>query len=95
MEDFTIKVQVAQRVYPIKISREDEERVRKASKMINDRMKEYESKYAVHDKMDLLAMCALHITTELLEGNADDKDAFKQVSLDIDYLENKVSSLLS
>jgi cell division protein ZapA len=95
MEDFTINVQVAKRSYPIKIRREDEERVRKAAKMINDRIKEYEAQYAIDDKLDLLAMCALQITTELLEGNAGDKEVMEKVSSDIDYLDKKISNLVS
>jgi cell division protein ZapA len=94
-EDFTIKVQIAQRHYPIKIRREDEERVRKAAKLINDRIKEYESQYAVKDKSDLLAMCALQITTELLQQGDDEKGTFEDLRNDISYLDSKISSLLS
>ena len=94
MEEFTINVQVAQRSYPIKIQREDEERVRKAAKMINERIQEYEKQYAVDDKMDLIAMCALQITTELLEGDAEEKKILGEVTSEVDYLNNKISSLL-
>ena len=94
MEDFTIKVQVAQRVYPIKIKREDEENVRKAAKMINERIKEYEQQYSVKDKLDLVAMCALQITTELLDNGSDDQKVLEMVGSDITEMDRKVSQLL-
>ena len=37
---------------------------RKASKQINDTVNEYEKKYAVQDKQDSLAMCALQIISQ-------------------------------
>ena len=39
---------------------EEEEIIRRAAKLINDRVKEYQENYAVRDKQDLLAMIALH-----------------------------------
>ena len=94
MEDFTIKVQVAQRVYPIKIKREDEENVRKAAKMINERIKEYEQQYSVKDKLDLVAMCALQITTELLDSGSDEQKDLEQLSSDLKEMDQKVSQVL-
>ncbi len=39
MEDkLSIRVNVADRYYPLKIDRKDEERIRKAAKLINDKV---------------------------------------------------------
>ena len=59
MSELSIKINIANRVYPMTIKREEEENVRKTARMINEKIKEYESDYAVKDKQDLLAMCAL------------------------------------
>ncbi|MEQ8324581.1 MAG: cell division protein ZapA [Vicingaceae bacterium] len=59
MSDLSIKINIANRVYPMTIKSEEEETVRKTAKMINEKIKDYESSYAVKDKQDLLAMCAL------------------------------------
>jgi cell division protein ZapA len=46
------------------IKQEEEEGIRRAVKEINEKIKEYEQSYAVQDKQDLLAMCALQYATE-------------------------------
>lgn len=66
MGELSIKVVIAGRTYPLTIKREEEESVRKAAKLINDRIKEYEDNYSVRDKQDLLAMTALQIATQNL-----------------------------
>ena len=37
-EKLSIKVQIAERFYPLKIDRQDEEKIRKAAKLINDKV---------------------------------------------------------
>lgn len=54
-----INVIIADRPYPLKIKRNEEENVRKAAKEINDKVKEYQQVYAAKDKQDYLAMTAL------------------------------------
>ncbi|NVK26834.1 MAG: cell division protein ZapA [Flavobacteriia bacterium] len=61
-----IKVNIAQRVYPLTIRRDEEERVRKAVAAINEAVKRFEERYAVSDKQDVLAMCTLQFATQYL-----------------------------
>ena len=68
MGEISIKINIADRVYPLKISVEEEEVVRRAAKLINDRIKEYQENYAVKDKQDLLAMSVLHYATATLRA---------------------------
>lgn len=68
MGEISIKINIADRVYPLKINMEEEEIVRKAAKMINDRIKEYQENYAVRDKQDLLSMSVLHYATATLRA---------------------------
>lgn len=58
-----IKVSIADRVYPLTIKRDEEENIRSAAKKIDGILKKYEENYAVRDKQDLLAMCALQIAS--------------------------------
>ena len=51
----------------MKVKPSEEEAIRKAVKLINERVKEYEQSYAVKDKQDLLAMCALQFATQSLD----------------------------
>ena len=66
-----IKVNLADRVYPLTIRREEEENIRKAAKSIEDILKKYEDGYAVRDKQDLLAMCALQLASRLEKIHSD------------------------
>jgi cell division protein ZapA len=73
-EPLKIKVTIAGRVYPINVKNENEEEgMRKAAKHINDLVTKFEKNYAVSDKQDVLAMCALQFAS-LIEINAINKD---------------------
>jgi cell division protein ZapA len=66
MEEFSINVNIAERTYKLTIEKQEEEIVRKAAKLINDKIKEFASNYAFKDKQDLLAMIALQYTSSAL-----------------------------
>jgi cell division protein ZapA (FtsZ GTPase activity inhibitor) len=68
MGEISIKINIADRVYPLKVNMEEEELIRRAAKLINDRIKEYQENYAVRDKQDLLSMAALHYATSSLKA---------------------------
>ena len=68
MDDkLSIRVNVADRFYPLKINRADEERIRKAAKMINDKVLQYKQHYSDKDHQDFLGMAALQFVNKLLE----------------------------
>ena len=75
MEEFTITVTIADRIYRLTIERKEEEAVRKAARLIEEKTKEYAKNYAYKDKQDLLAMVALHFTTgSLNQDQANESD---------------------
>lgn len=65
LEELSIKVNIADRVYPLKVTAQQEELVRKAAKHINDKVKSLQTQFAVQDKQDILAMIVLETVTEL------------------------------
>ncbi len=68
MEDkLSIKVNIAERYYPLKIERVDEERIRKAARTINEKVLLYKQKYIDKDTQDFLAMAALQFVIKLIE----------------------------
>lgn len=69
MGEISIKINIADRVYPLRVNMEEEEIIRRAAKLINDRIKEYQENYAVRDKQDLLSMCVLHYATSSLKAD--------------------------
>ena len=73
-----IKLNIGNRVYPLSVDINQEEILRKAAKQINQMINDYESKYAVRDKQDSLAMCALQILSQSKTfSNDDDKEALE------------------
>lgn len=64
-ESIKIKIKIADRVYPLSIEANQEESIRIAAKKIEAMIKQLEQSYAVRDKQDVLAMCALQYSTKL------------------------------
>ena len=67
MGELSIKIKIANRVYPLTIKAEEEEGVRKAADSINHSVSEFERLYDVKDKQDLLAMAALKVASRNFE----------------------------
>ncbi len=68
MDDkLSIKVKVADRYYPLRIEREDEEKIRKAARLINEKVLQYKQRYHDKDLRDFLAMAALQYVIKMLE----------------------------
>lgn len=60
-----INVALGGRTYPLTIPREEEEQVRKAVALIQQTVARFEARYAVGDKQDALAMCALQLANQV------------------------------
>ncbi|MCB9335599.1 MAG: cell division protein ZapA [Flavobacteriales bacterium] len=67
MGELSIKIKIANRVYPLTVDSSEEEGIRKAADKINHSINEFERLYAVKDKQDLLAMAALKIASNNYE----------------------------
>ncbi|MCM4158007.1 cell division protein ZapA [Gramella sp. AN32] len=81
-----IKLSIADRVYPLTIQPSQEEGLRKAAKKIEAMIKQFEQNYAVRDKQDVLAMCALQCAAQTEQKNIDN-------SSDLTEAEDKLRSL--
>lgn len=66
-EPLSIKVQIAERFYPLKIKRQDEEKIRKAAKLINDKVLQYKQRYTDKDTQDFITMAALQFVINFLD----------------------------
>ena len=64
-----INVIIADRPYPLKVQKGDEGNIRKAAKMLNQKIKEFQLKYDAKDKQDYLAMSALMYTVDLVKND--------------------------
>lgn len=95
MGEISIKIAIAGRVYPLTVKHEDEERVRKSARMIEDKLREFETLYSVRDKQDLLAMSALQFATQAIE--AEEKSALSNLEIEkqLQELNNLLDNNLS
>ncbi|THD66533.1 cell division protein ZapA [Robertkochia marina] len=69
-----IKLTIADRVYPLTVEPGQEQGLRKAAKSIDELIKRFERSYAVRDKQDVLAMCALQFATQVEQKSIDKKE---------------------
>ena len=95
-EKLKIKISIADRVYPLTVNMSQEEGMRSASKKIDVMIKQFEENYAVRDKQDVLAMCALQFASQVeqkqVDSSIDSKDLerLKKINdLLFDFLEKK------
>ena len=82
-EKLRIKLSIADRVYPLTVDMSQEEGLRSASRKIDAMIKQFEENYAVRDKQDVLAMCALQFASQLEQKQLDsvsiDQDSFDRL----------------
>ena len=93
MDDkLSIRVNVAERFYPLKISREDEEKIRKAARLINEKVLQYKQRYTDKDLQDFLAMAALQFVIRLIES--EEKTDFMPIREQLRDLEQELGEYL-
>jgi len=66
-EKQTIRVNVNERFYPLKIELKDEEKIRKAAKNINTMVAKYREIFKDKDGQDFLAMVALQLGIKVID----------------------------
>jgi cell division protein ZapA len=94
MDDkLSIRVNVADRYYPLKIERKDEEKIRKAAKLINEKVQAYKQHYADKDTQDFLAMAALQFVIKVLE--TEQTEQIDDITKDLEELSQQVAEILS
>jgi cell division protein ZapA len=66
-EELSINVTIADRRYPMRIKRSEEEKIRKAAKIINERILQYQQRYSGKDNQDCLAMSSLQFVIQFMD----------------------------
>lgn len=84
MAQLKINIVIAGRTYPLTVNNtKEEEGMRKAANAINDLIFKFEQNYAVSDKQDVLAMCALQFASkveiEALRNATIQKEAIEKI----------------
>ncbi len=94
-EQLKIKLSIADRVYPLTIDSTQEEGLRSASKKIDEMIKQFEQSYAVRDKQDVLAMCALQFASQVEQKQIEVTEVESSSIVRLENLDKKLSELLS
>ncbi|SFW67946.1 cell division protein ZapA [Sinomicrobium oceani] len=95
MDKLRIKISIADRVYPLTIDPDQEEGLRKAAKSIEGLVKQFEQNYAVRDKQDVLAMCALQFASRLEQESINEERGDEEVKERLEALNELLQSKLS
>tara|TARA_B100000780_G_scaffold1338_1_gene1137 strand:+ start:310 stop:594 length:285 start_codon:yes stop_codon:yes gene_type:complete len=90
-----IKLTIANRVYPLNVPLEQEEGLRTASKKIELMLKHFEDNYAVKDKQDVLAMCALQLATQTEEENLSEAKINEEVNSRLEKINQSIKDTIS
>ncbi|MGB5238659.1 MAG: cell division protein ZapA [Flavobacteriaceae bacterium] len=94
-ERLKIKLSIADRVYPLTIDPGQEEGLRKAAKNIEHLAKKFEQNYAVRDKQDVLAMCALQFASKIEQKGIEKVEDNIELTERLRSLDQLINSKLS
>tara|TARA_B100001778_G_C18499931_1_gene589172 strand:- start:67 stop:351 length:285 start_codon:yes stop_codon:yes gene_type:complete len=92
MEKLSIKLHIANRIYPMKIEPSSEEFIRNAVKKIEERLTFYENNYEIKDKQDLLAMCLIEYASKLERLNNEKSDQSELLMQKLIRIDKDISS---
>jgi len=90
-----INIEIAGRPYPLIVGKEeDEERIRRAGKLISEKIFQLKQLYGDKDVQDLLAYVALQFAIKAVEleskaGSTEQVDKLKRISEQLDTFLNK------
>jgi cell division protein ZapA (FtsZ GTPase activity inhibitor) len=88
----SIKVQIAERFYPLKIKRPDEEKIRQAARLINDKILQYKQRYTDKDQQDFMAMATLQFVINLID--CEQQQNVVSLEEELGSLNNELDELL-
>lgn len=95
MPKLKVNVIIAGRTYPLSVQNtEEEEGLRKAAKNINHLISKFEQSYAVADKQDVLAMCALQFASKSEIGSIKNDENIHKTIHKIDELNKMLDKYL-
>lgn len=94
MDELSVKIKIADREYPMKVKRTEEERVRMAGKTINEKIKIYREKFGIDDKQDLLAMVAFDCLVDKIADEENLNSIDQTVLEKLDNLNRLVSQAI-
>lgn len=94
-KDFRIHIKIDGRVYPLNINRDEEERYRKAAKIVEETISGFRKMFQNNDNQDIMAMTAFQVALRYTEEQqrrdySQFIDEIKDITDDIsDFIKDK------
>lgn len=78
----------------MKVKAEDEAKIRRVGKLINDKIRRYREEFGLDDRQDLLAMVAFDSMVEAMEMNEVSSEDSEQIASTLSQVNNQLKSVL-
>jgi cell division protein ZapA len=86
LNELSVNINIAGRIYPLEINTDEEEMVRAAGKLVNDKLQSYAEQFSLRDNQDGLAMFAIEVATQYEKLIAQMKNDDKQIETQLAQL---------
>jgi len=91
MGELSIKIRIAEREYPMRVDAAEEELLRIAGRLVNERMKNYKDQFGIEDKQDLLAMVAFDSIVSKMRSEVETSGISGQILDKISQLSSRIA----
>ncbi|WP_299252503.1 cell division protein ZapA [uncultured Cytophaga sp.] len=96
MGELSIKIRISDREYPMRVDASEEEQIRAAGKLINEKLKRFREQFGIDDKQDLLSMAVIDTVMDTLKSGQrlTEKDSILQNKIEhIDHILSEALAL--
>ena len=94
LEKYSIKVNIMNRPYPLLVNADEEENVRNAAKLINDRIKQFKDRFSVQDDLDLVIMCCLELATDNINQSARHRNGVNEAKAELSKIDEALNNAI-
>jgi len=95
MGELSIKIRISDRDYPMRVDSSEEERIRVAGKLINEKLKHFREQFGIDDKQDLLSMTVFDAVMDKLKSDQTTTDNESIVHNKIEHIDRILSEALA
>ena len=95
MGELSIKIRISDRDYPMRVDSSEEERIRVAGKLINEKLKHFREQFGIDDKQDLLSMTVFDAVMDKLKSDQTTTDNESIVQNKIEHIDRILSEALA
>jgi cell division protein ZapA len=95
MGELSIKIRISDRDYPMRVDASEEERIRVAGKLINEKLKHFREQFGIDDKQDLLSMTVFDAVMDKLKATQTTTDNESIIQYKIEHIDRILSEALA